>query len=130
MPEKSADEQSILQPSMRKSPTRDHKAKAPPSGSGMFKQIQAVVRRIPSGHVATYGQVARAAGFPGAARQVVWALHAATTVPWHRVVGAGGRVLLGGAGGTEQRRRLRKEGVTFSGGKVAMDRHQVPWERT
>ena len=88
----------------------------------------AVVRKIPSGHVATYGQVARAAGFPGAARQVVWALRSAPALvlPWHRVVGSGGRILLGGDAGIEQQRRLRREGVKLADGKVPMDRYQVP----
>ena len=40
----------------------------------MFDEIRAVIRRIPRGKVATYGQVAEAAGFPGCPRQVVWAL--------------------------------------------------------
>jgi len=92
----------------------------------MFEQMLAVVRAIPRGHVATYGQVARAAGFPGAARQVTWALRSAAELPWHRVVGSGGRILLGGEAGAEQARRLRKEGVRVIDGRVAMDRHQVP----
>ena len=90
----------------------------------MFKKIQAVVGRIPRGRVATYGQVARAAGFPGAARQVVWALQAASGLPWHRVVGAGGRILLPGEGGFEQKMRLRGEGVEMEGERVVMARHE------
>ena len=59
----------------------------------MFEKIWAVVRRIPKGKVATYGAVAEAAGFPGASRQVAWALRAAKgPLPWHRVVGAGGKI--------------------------------------
>ena len=54
-------------------------------------EVFAVVRRIPRGRVATYGQVAEAAGYPGAARHIVWALRTCgPDVPWHRVVGAGG----------------------------------------
>ena len=51
-----------------------------------YEQIYAVVRRIPRGRVATYGQVAALAGLGGHARQVGYALHALTTegaVPWH-----------------------------------------------
>jgi methylated-DNA-protein-cysteine methyltransferase-like protein len=86
-----------------------------------------VVRRIPFGRVCSYGAVARAAGFPGTARQVAWALRGASAsgdLPWHRVLGAGGRILLGGLSGLEQRLRLEAEGVSFSGGGVRMDRHE------
>ena len=58
-------------------------------------RIYAVVRRIPRGRVASYGQVARLAGMAGHARQVGYALHAlpeGTDVPWHRVINAQGRV--------------------------------------
>ena len=65
----------------------------------MFAALQKFVRKIPRGKVATYGEVARAAGYPGAARQVVWALRATKGLPWHRVVGARGRILLPGEAG-------------------------------
>ncbi len=91
---------------------------------GMFQKILVQVRRIPRGHVATYGDVAYAAGFPGAARQVAWALHSSSGLPWQRVVGAGGRILLPGEAGFEQRMRLEAEGVTFKGLRVNMDAHR------
>jgi len=89
----------------------------------MFEAIWQQVRRIPCGKVATYGQVARAAGFPGAARQVVWALRApsALMLPWHRVIGSGGRILLRGEAAFEQRMRLQAEGVKLTAGRVRMD---------
>lgn len=91
----------------------------------MLEILRDTVRKIPKGKVATYGDVARAAGFPGRARQVVWALRAATPgLPWHRVVGAGGKISLPGESGLEQRFRLETEGVTFRGSRVNMDRHQ------
>ena len=93
----------------------------------MFARIHAVIRKIPRGKVATYGDVAYAAGYPGAARQVVWALHAARGLPWQRVVGAGGKILLGGEYGFEQRMRLQQEGVAFAGTRVRMDQHQHKW---
>jgi methylated-DNA-protein-cysteine methyltransferase related protein len=94
----------------------------------MLRTLLGRVRAIPKGKVATYGAVARAAGFPGAARQVAWALHACNgSVPWHRVVGAGGRILLGGDQGTEQRLRLEQEGVAFHGTRVVMSRHEHRW---
>ena len=91
----------------------------------MLKLLRAAVRKIPKGKVSTYGGVARAAGFPGAARQVAWALHGAgNALPWHRVVGAGGRILLGGDSGFEQKVRLQSEGVTFQGERVRMSLHE------
>ena len=86
----------------------------------MLDQLRDMVRGIPRGKVSTYGAVARAAGFPGRARQVVWALHKSRGVPWHRVVGAGGRILLPGENGLEQRLRLETEGVRFQRGRVPM----------
>jgi len=66
-------------------------------GTGSHSRIQAVVGRIPKGCVATYGQIAALAGFPGKPRLAGYALHAlpdGTPRPWHRVLGAGGRLTL------------------------------------
>jgi methylated-DNA-protein-cysteine methyltransferase-like protein len=90
----------------------------------MLATIRDTVRTIPRGKVASYGEVARAAGFPGCARQVVWALRAARGLPWHRVVGAGGKILLPGENGLEQRLRLETEGVGFRAGRVWMERYE------
>jgi len=86
-------------------------------------RIRRVIARIPKGRVATYGQIAAAAGFPGAPRLTVRALWSAEGLPWHRVVAAGGRIALGGEEGREQRLRLEIEGVTFQAGRVRMTRH-------
>lgn len=97
------------------------------SPAGYFRRVWAVVRRIPRGRVATYGQVARLAGFPGAARQVAWALRGAPPsagLPWQRVLGAGGKIRLPGPAGAEQRLRLEAEGVAFAGARARLDRHQ------
>ena len=84
-----------------------------------------MVAKIPKGKVATYGAVARAAGYDGAARQVAWALCGADgKLPWHRVLGAGGRIRLPGESGMEQRLRLQAEGIQFRGGKVQMKEHE------
>ena len=92
----------------------------------MQAEIRAAIRKIPKGRVATYGSVARAAGYEGAARQVAWTLHSSGgRLPWHRVVGAGGRVLLPGQSGLEQRLRLKSEGVPFRGDRV--DLAQCEW---
>ena len=86
-----------------------------------LEEFRAVVRRIPRGHVMTYGEVAAAAGYRGSARQVVWALHnCGPDIPWHRVVGAGGRILLPGEAALEQRLRLEAEGVRFAGNRVKL----------
>ena len=89
----------------------------------MFELMLRQVRRIPRGKVATYGDIAYAAGFPGAARQVAWALHQSSGLPWHRVVGSGGKILLGGEAGFEQRMRLEGEGVVFHGLRIDMKEH-------
>jgi methylated-DNA-protein-cysteine methyltransferase-like protein len=89
------------------------------------KKVLAAVRRIPRGKVATYGDVAEAAGFPGAARGVATALRqAGGAVPWQRVLGAGGRICLRGANAFEQRLLLEAEGVRFRGARVDMKAHQ------
>ena len=97
------------------------------AGDG-WEHFYAVVRRIPSGRVVTYGQVAELAGSPGQARQVGWALHAlqrGTRVPWQRVVNARGACSLRPGSGSEheQRRRLEAEGVAFgAGGRIDLPR--------
>ncbi len=98
--------------------------------SGRWARIHAVVRRIPRGRVATYGQVAEVAGLPGHARQVGYALHAlpdGSPVPWHRVLGAGGRISLppGSDSAITQRLRLEREGVRFDArGRADLTRHR------
>ncbi len=86
----------------------------------MFDAMLKTVRRIPKGRVATYGDVATASGYPGCARQVVWALRAGANVPWHRVLGAKGVIRLKGEPGFEQKLRLRTENVLVSGDRVDM----------
>ncbi len=86
-------------------------------------RFRCVIASVPRGKVITYGQVAEAAGFPGAARLTVRALYSGVGLPWHRVVAAGGRIALTGEDGQEQRLRLRIEAVTFRGDRVRMDLH-------
>jgi methylated-DNA-protein-cysteine methyltransferase-like protein len=73
-----------------------------------------LIRNIPRGKVATYGQIAAMAGDPRGAREVVRVLHTQQNLPWHRVLAAGGRITLPGSGGTLQRKLLAAEGVRFS----------------
>ncbi|HET6843159.1 MAG TPA: MGMT family protein [Candidatus Angelobacter sp.] len=88
--------------------------------AAMYESIRAAIRKIPRGKVSSYGVIAQAAGFPGAARQVVWTLRQSHGLPWHRVVAAGGRIALPGEAGFEQRFRLEAEGIGFSGRRVRM----------
>jgi methylated-DNA-protein-cysteine methyltransferase-like protein len=83
-------------------------------------RIEAAIRRIPQGKVSTYGAVARAAGFPGAARLVAQVLHRGFGLPWQRVLGAGGEIKLRGDSAIEQRLRLEAEGVRFRGRRADM----------
>jgi methylated-DNA-protein-cysteine methyltransferase related protein len=93
---------------------------APDKASKIRMRIEAAIRRIPQGKVSTYGAVARAAGLPGAARQVAKVLHRGFGLPWQRVLGAGGEIKLRGDSAMEQRLRLEAEGVRFRGRKVDM----------
>jgi methylated-DNA-protein-cysteine methyltransferase-like protein len=90
----------------------------------MHAHILATIRKIPRGKVSTYGAIARAAGYPGAARQVVGALHHSFDLPWQRILGAGGEIKLRGDSAIEQRLRLESEGVTFRGRRVDMKQHE------
>jgi methylated-DNA-protein-cysteine methyltransferase-like protein len=82
-----------------------------------FEQVYKLVRCIPAGRVASYGQIARLLDQPHAARTVGWALRGlaeGTPVPWHRVVNAAGRISLADPQGVaRQRRLLEAEGVVF-----------------
>ena len=84
--------------------------------------------QIPAGQVTSYGELAARAGLGRAARWVGRTLSQLpddTTLPWHRVVAAGGRLSLpvGNPAGDEQRARLRSEGVSIHNERVDMRRH-------
>ena len=84
--------------------------------STFFQQVYEVVRLIPRGKVASYGQIARLLGAPRAARTVGWAMaECPDDVPWQRVVNARGQISLKGptGGATQQRALLEAEGVEF-----------------
>jgi methylated-DNA-protein-cysteine methyltransferase related protein len=92
-------------------------------GSVDLQAIWDAVSLIPRGQVATYGAVARAAGLPGRARLTGYALRIAPRImhlPWHRVVGAGGRIVFpkGSAHFREQTKRLRAKKVILNAGRV------------
>ncbi len=104
-------------------PSRARRTAHPEGENPALEAIWHVVCAIPRGQVSTYGAVARAAGLPGRARQTGRALRVAPeelNVPWHRVVGAGGRIVFPPASksASEQARRLRAEGVKVKGGRI------------
>jgi methylated-DNA-protein-cysteine methyltransferase-like protein len=95
--------------------------------AGFHDRVAAVVRRIPAGRVATYGDVAAVLGSVRVARHVGWALAAMDRpdVPWHRVINAQGRISARGdvARVEEQQAKLVSEGVTFDGtGRIDLGR--------
>ena len=86
------------------------------------------LNQVPEGKVVTYGQLAELAGLGRAARWVgrtLSQLPQGSSLPWHRVIGAGGKVSLpvGSASGDEQRARLRAEGVLVQNNRVDIGRH-------
>jgi methylated-DNA-protein-cysteine methyltransferase related protein len=94
-----------------------------------YDRIFAVVRRIPRGRVATYGQVASLAGLAGSARRVGYALFSlpsTTALPWQRVVNAQGGISLDPTnGGLTQRLRLEREGIRFDArGRISLTRYR------
>jgi methylated-DNA-protein-cysteine methyltransferase-like protein len=92
-----------------------------------------IIVSIPAGKVSTYGKVAAAAGYPLYHRAVARLLRVdpPDSLPWHRVLGAGGQIKLKQDAALEQRRRLRMEGVKFNGVRVDMERFEYSlrsWE--
>jgi len=94
--------------------------------NSLYERIYEIVRRIPKGRVATYGEIAELAGMPRGARQVGYALAALgrgeprLDIPWQRVVNAKGESSLG----TEQLKRLQSEGVVFdANGRIDLSVH-------
>ena len=92
-----------------------------------YQSVWKVVSEIPSGHVLTYGEVARLSGMPRAARRVSQALRRAPRgmeLPWHRVINAQGKISFpeDSNGWMRQKDKLENEGVVFLNGKVDLDR--------
>jgi methylated-DNA-protein-cysteine methyltransferase related protein len=101
----------ILKDALRKNEPRD----------AAFRRI---IRSVPKGKVSTYGKVAAAAGYPLYHRSVAQLLHKDMSLPWQRIVGAGGEIKLRGEAAAEQRLRLTMEGVKFRGKRVNMEIHE------
>ncbi len=82
-----------------------------------YQRVIAIIKNIPEGKVATYGQITTYAGNPRAARQVSYILHSSSEkedLPWHRVINSKGSISLKPGHGYElQKQMLKKEGITF-----------------
>ena len=86
--------------------------------------VYRLVKRIPRGRVTTYGELARALRLSGGARAVGYAMAACPSgrgIPWHRVIGAGGRLLIPEPYGAKQRMLLETEGVALDGFRIDMN---------
>jgi len=120
MPRAGKNFHALFRPLSRDGKTRQ---KASPGVNPDVEAIWHAIASIPIGLVSTYGDVARAAGLPGHARQTAYALRIVPeemNLPWHRVMGAGGRIVFpkNSRGYREQTRRLKSEGVTVKEGRV------------
>jgi len=99
--------------------------------TGGWNKVYDLVKRIPRGRVVTYGQLAQMLHLPGGARTAGYAIAGCPSgqgIPWHRVVGAGGKLLPREPYGSKQRRLLESEGTQFAGMSVDMAAHQ--WRPT
>ena len=93
------------------------------------ERVIEIIKNIPEGKVMTYGQIAREAGSPRAARQVVRALHSMSRkhhLPWHRVVNAKGQIALkDDESYTEQLFSLESEGIQIGlNGIIDLEKYQ------
>jgi methylated-DNA-protein-cysteine methyltransferase related protein len=92
-----------------------------------WARVYGLVKSIPRGRVITYGQLARRLRLPGGARTAGRAMAACPNgsgVPWHRVIGSNGRILLGEPLAALQRRLLESEGLIFEGGRIDLRSYQ------
>jgi methylated-DNA-protein-cysteine methyltransferase-like protein len=88
--------------------------------------VYRIVKKIPRGRVTTYGEIAKAIQLRGGARVAGYAMAACPSgrgIPWHRVVGAGGKLLIREPYGSFQRRMLESEGVEISGARINYKRY-------
>ena len=92
---------------------------------GKLEEVWNLIRKVPKGSVATYGDIAALAGCT--ARYVGFALRRSPPglrLPWHRILAACGRIALPGDSGLTQRLRLEQEGVAFRGRRVDLSKHR------
>jgi len=97
-------------------------------GDSPFARVHALVKRIPRGRVATYGQLSEMIGGRLSPVGIGWALRAAPPeLPWHRVVNSKGRLSTEGSSPGRQRKLLQAEGVQFLDGDV-IDLARWQWQ--
>ena len=113
---------------------RTHRDEPRVVGPGFHERVYAMVRQVPRGRVAAYGDVATVLGSPRVARHVGWALAALppseADVPWHRIINSRGRISFKGqtVRAELQRRRLEAEGIEFSrAGVIDLTRFRYRW---
>lgn len=97
-----------------------------------WARVYQLVKKIPRGRVVTYGELARGLRLRGGARTAGRAMAACPSgrgIPWHRVVGAGGRILIREPHASLQRRLLDSEGTRFLASRVDLARHRWPIRR-
>ncbi|HUJ80693.1 MAG TPA: MGMT family protein [Candidatus Acidoferrales bacterium] len=91
-----------------------------------WEPVYRLVKRIPRGRITTYGEVARALRLPGGARAVGYALAATPRgrgIPWHRVIGVGGKIRVPERYASLQRKLLQTEGVATGGIAINLKRY-------
>src|ERR1700684_2383063 len=91
-----------------------------------WQPVYRLVKKVPKGRVTTYGAVAKALRLRGGARVVGYAMACCPSgqgIPWHRVVGAGGRLLISEPHASLQRRLLETGGVAMGRRRIDMDRY-------
>ena len=85
--------------------------------TSFYQRARDIIKKVPQGKVATYGQVAALAGNHRAARQIAWVLHSSSpkdNLPWHRIINTQGRISLRPGWGYErQKALLQREGIVF-----------------
>lgn len=88
--------------------------------------LRRAILAVPPGKVSSYGRIAAAAGYPRYHRLVARMLHSDNwdVLPWHRVLGADGKIKISGRYAKEQRARLKLEGVPVTAGRVDMKKFQ------
>jgi methylated-DNA-protein-cysteine methyltransferase related protein len=94
-----------------------------------WEPVYRLVKKIPRGRVTTYGELARALRLRGGARAAGYAMAACPSgrgIPWHRVVGAGGRLIIREPYASLQRRLLETESVAIEGRRIDMHRYSWP----
>ena len=93
---------------------------------GTWDPVYTLVKQIPRGRVTTYGALAKALRLPGGARTVGHAMAASPSgkgIPWHRVVGAGGKLLIREPHASLQRKLLESEGVLVLESRIPIKKH-------